>query len=261
MSVEKPWLPHARAARIAAGWALVFLVAGLGFAGFLDGNDALAARIVGTIFCGMLLLVAGIIALVARAHRRQLARLLSEAPLVHWRYGPEQWARHVARSRRRIRRLTPIFTGLFGLSGGLFGALLLFEDGVKLAGVPALTVLVPTAIGAAGGAVLGLTIRAGAAATIRRMAESPGEAWIGGAGVYLPGMYWPWGQFGAWFEGASLERDGEDLLVALRFRVATRGGSTEQKVLVPVPPGEEETAARVTGLLSPGGAGADPTQT
>lgn len=190
------------------------------------------------------LLIGGLMWLSTRMQEKKLRELAGGMYWVWWQYQPDQWRDHCARSEKNLRWIGPgfaaggaavalVFAGMVhGDEGRLF-----FDSVLGHYGVCGL-------VGSAGGGVVGLICRRLAGITQRLRRTKPAQALIGPEGVYITGQFSPMSAFGHQFRRAIFPNDPPRTLRFV-FAVKTKHGWTENEVLVPIPPGQDDAANAV----------------
>lgn len=225
------------AGMLGCGLVLAVVAAVVGFSGIF-GDVGPPTAVLVTIGAVTLLIMGLIVRLLSRTWERKLRRIEAGHFHIHWRYDDATWQGFRQRFGRRHDRLLWAVP-LGGLATGLLVAAVSHGDGSLLEGSVPLTYGVALAGGAVAGFLVGLGARWLAGTSERLMARLPGECFIAEDGLYLTGQFWPWRNFGQRLLRLTLSEE-EPRELCFTFKV---NSTAHQQVHVPVPPGEEATAA------------------
>lgn len=243
---EDLYLPYGHQAAIAACASVgLFAVAG---GAMLVGE---AGRVV-VAAAGVLGAAAALFALIVRAlawqWEGQLRRTREGQYYVHWTYDDELWQQYLRTDLPEEKHLDWILAGALLLVGLGSGGLYHWDSG-RIGDSIVLTYLLPGAVGSALGFLIGRLTQWSSASRFAKLSRSVGQCYIGYEGVYLTGQYWPWGTVGQGLWHVRLTGDQPAWLV-FTFYVHTTNSFTWKDIRVPVPPGEEATAAEIAEKLT-----------
>lgn len=171
---------------------------------------------------------------------RSILHLLNGRMLIEWTYESDQWKEFSAEEFRQRRLATMsvmvvlLLTGPAAALAGLGG--ISINDGMVLG----------TILGVSGYGVMNMYARG----VLRRSGLPPFEAFIAAEGAFVNGVFIDWSSSRTKLVSILLTGSGKKKAVLLRYSVLTLRGRREKEITIPVPSGEEQTAANAITEIS-----------
>lgn len=240
-----------------AVWAIIrafalvgcVLLIGVPISGALHDSAATVVLIISSVFGGMMLFLAGFIAIFALKWSKDLEALRLDH-YIHWTYTDDEWDDYIDNETQRGRWLPLIlFIALAGV--GWLTAILIAVGGESDAGLIAVTLLGIGGGSTVAGAIFAAVIRGFTKRQLELKRNRDGLTLIGPQGVYIGGELWRWRGAGQVVKDIELETEPR---LRLRFTFLVNAGetTTEKLVFVPVPAGGNDQANQLmTTLLGP----------
>lgn len=230
-----------------AVWAMVrafalvgaVLLIGVPISGVLDGNASTLVLILSSVFGGMMLFIAGFIALFALKWSKDLEALRLDH-FIHWTYTQDEWNDYIDNETKRGRWFPLIVFVCFAVMGWITAGLIAADSESDPGFVPVILLVIGGGSTAAG-ALCAAVIRGFTKRQLAIKRKRGGLTLIGGKGLYIAGDLWRWRGAGQVVTSVVLETEPR---LRLRFIFLVNAGetSTDKTVYVPVPTGCDNEA-------------------
>lgn len=230
-----------------AVWAMVrwfalvgcVLLIGVPVSGGLDRNAGTLVLILSSVFGGMLLFLAGFIALFAMKWSKDLEALRLNH-FIHWTYTQDEWHEYIDNETKRGRWFPLIVFACFAVIGWITAGLIAAESESD----PGLIAVILLGVGGGStvaGAVFAAVIRVFTKRQLAIKRKRGGLTLIGAKGLYIGGDLWRWRGAGQIVKNIDLETEPR---LRLRFTFLVNAGdtTTDKTVYVPVPSGCDNEA-------------------
>lgn len=237
-----------------AVWAIVrafalvgfVLLVGVPISGALDRNAGTLVLILSSVFGGMMLFLAGFIALFAMKWSKDLEALRLDH-FIHWTYTQDEWNDYIDNETKRGRWFPLIIVICFAAIGWITAGLIAADSESD----PGLIAVILLGVGGGStlaGAVCAAVIRAFTKRQLAIKRKRGGLTLIGTNGLYIGGELWRWRGAGQVVTNIQLETEPR---LRLRFTFLVNAGetTTDKTVFVPVPKGRDAEAIKLVKRL------------